>query len=103
MLTLTLRYSSMQQDLLEKFGVQLSQKKLYRVKRKAREEDYGSPARYSKKILVYVNVVLKTNRGSIAKNCRVKGEDKEMINKIKNYVRPMIFWIKEPNKLLIFH
>ena len=98
-----LRYSSMQQDLLEKFGVQVSQKKLYRVKRKAREEDYDSHARYSKKILVYVNVVLETNPGSIAKNCWVKGEDKKMINKIKNCVRPMIFWIKEPNKFLIFH
>nr|POF15907.1 hypothetical protein CFP56_17147 [Quercus suber] len=56
-----LRYSSMQQDLLEKFGVQVSQRRLYRAKRKAREEDYGNHARSYKKIPAYANVVLETN------------------------------------------
>ena len=57
----------MQQDLLEKFGVQVSQKRLYQAKRKAREEDYGNHARSYKKISAYANVVLETNPGSIAK------------------------------------
>ncbi|KAL0001515.1 hypothetical protein SO802_015296 [Lithocarpus litseifolius] len=57
----------MQQDLLKNFGVQVSQKRLYRAKRKAREEDYGNHARSYKKIPTYANVVLETNPGSIAK------------------------------------
>ncbi|KAK7855792.1 hypothetical protein CFP56_026437 [Quercus suber] len=56
----------MQQDLLEKFGVQVSQRRLYRAKRKAREGDYGNHARSYKKIPTYANVVLETKPGSIA-------------------------------------
>ncbi|XP_052113691.1 uncharacterized protein LOC107473343 [Arachis duranensis] len=60
-------YELMSNELITKFGVEAHPKKLYRARRKGREEVEGSHALSYKKIVKFANMLLEKNRGSIVR------------------------------------
>ena len=59
-------YNLMQHELSEKYGLTVNSKKLYRAKKKAREESQGTYAKSYNKLPLYAQMVRDTNPGSIA-------------------------------------
>ena len=59
-------YNLMQHELNESYGLTVNTKKLYRAKKRAREESQGTHARSYKMLHLYAQMVRDTNPGSIA-------------------------------------